>query len=311
MSVITRAETITTSMRPRFEGANIRTWIGFKHLMYLVEESLLAWLREHELGPQRLYHEYGLSLAVTDCSVLLSSLIEIDDEVVAEVSRLASDRFGIVVRRDDDGRARTVLTSRARIALVGEPHVADRLPAPSLVADAVVPAAAALPADRQDLDLGPGASPESALLLGVPGAIYWPWRARYFHCHYSGRVQHSAYVRALEEIVDRYLEARGLSIPRVLADRGWIPVVSRARVQLLREVRMDETVHTVFAVEHVLKSVAYGGRMECYVERGRTLEHVATARILHGYAASGGESAGALVSLDPPVVAALLFEKRP
>ena len=31
--------------RPSYEGANIRTWVGFKHFMYLVEESVLAWLR--------------------------------------------------------------------------------------------------------------------------------------------------------------------------------------------------------------------------------------------------------------------------
>ena len=50
--------------RPRYEGANIRTWIGFKHFMYLVEEAVLHWFRERGLGPQRLYHEYGLGLEI-------------------------------------------------------------------------------------------------------------------------------------------------------------------------------------------------------------------------------------------------------
>ena len=26
---------------PAYEGANIRTWIGFKHFMYLVEQAVL------------------------------------------------------------------------------------------------------------------------------------------------------------------------------------------------------------------------------------------------------------------------------
>ena len=32
-------------MRPRYEGANICTWIGFKHVNYLVEEAVLAHFR--------------------------------------------------------------------------------------------------------------------------------------------------------------------------------------------------------------------------------------------------------------------------
>src|SRR5262249_51880992 len=81
------AGTVTAlTCRPRYEGANIRTWIGFKQFMLLAEEAVLAWFRERGLGPQRLYHEHGLGLEIVDSSVQLPALLEVDDEVRAEVS---------------------------------------------------------------------------------------------------------------------------------------------------------------------------------------------------------------------------------
>jgi len=56
--------TTQTLLRPRFEGANIRTCIGFKHLLYMVEEAILQWFREHGPGPQYLFHEHGLELEI-------------------------------------------------------------------------------------------------------------------------------------------------------------------------------------------------------------------------------------------------------
>src|SRR5688572_27855192 len=42
----TNALTTRTTLRPSFEGTNIRTWIGFKHLMYLAHEAVIDHLRE-------------------------------------------------------------------------------------------------------------------------------------------------------------------------------------------------------------------------------------------------------------------------
>ena len=36
----------TTQLRPRYEGSNICTWIGFKHVNYLVEEAVLEHFRQ-------------------------------------------------------------------------------------------------------------------------------------------------------------------------------------------------------------------------------------------------------------------------
>jgi acyl-CoA thioesterase FadM len=277
--------------RPGFEGANIRTWIGFKHFMYLVEEAVLGWFRERGLGPQRLYHEHGLGLEIVDSSVQLPALLEVDDEVVAEVAEERPGRFSVALRTERGEGDVLVAKGTVVVALVREAGVPVAEPPPEELAALVVPA---IGAGGDDHPPEPGS-----------GTFVWTWRARYFHCHFSDRVQHSAYVRALEEVVERFLDARGLSIRTVLAERGWIPVVSRARVRLVGDARMEETIHTGFTVGEILKDMAYDARMDCWAERDGGLVRVATATILHGYAASRGADAGRLVELDPETRARL------
>ena len=106
-------------------------------------------------------------------------------------------------------------------------------------------------------------------------------------------------------MVDRFLAHRGLSVDRLLTERSWIPVVSRARVQLIEAAHMEETIHTVFTVVDILRGVIFDGRMDCFVQRGDELVPVATAQILHGYAIAAGEGAGGMATLDDEVVHAL------
>jgi acyl-CoA thioesterase FadM len=299
------APPITTLLaRPRYEGANIRTWIGFKHFMYLVEEGVLEWFRERDLGPQRLFHEHGVGLEIVDSSAQLPALLEVDDIVEAQVDAIAPGRFDVRLRIHRAHGSVLGLRGKVTVALVREAAAAPgELPeelAALLREDVTAPGV-----EPDDRVLG-GAGPAETLSAGSAPRLHWPWRARYFHCHFSDRVQHSAYVRALEEVVDRFLEDRGMSIRTLLDERGWIPVVSRARVQLVAAAHMEEIVHTTFTVHEILKDRAFDATMDCHVQRGDRLVHVATARILHGYAASRGENAGALVVLDEPTQARLL-----
>jgi acyl-CoA thioesterase FadM len=304
MATLNETETRTVlTCRPRYEGANIRTWIGFKHFMLLAEEAVLQWFRERGLGPQRLYHEFGLGLEVVDASVQLPALLEVDDEVRAEVVELAPGRFTVTFEASRAGARVLVMRGRLAVALVRErdgPAPPDRV-APLVATDV---AGARTVAEAGDVPIGPGQDVRSLLTPGA-GGLLWSWRAPYFACHFSDRVQHSAYVRALEEVVDRFLFDRGLSIREMLVRRGWIPVVSRARVQLVADAHMEETVHTLFTVTEVLRRTAYDARMDCFVERAGRLVRCATARILHGYALSRGEGAGRLVELDEGTIAAL------
>jgi acyl-CoA thioesterase FadM len=289
---------------PRYEGANIRTWIGFKHLLYLVEESLLRFLRRQGLGPHRLFLEHGVGLQIVDFSVQLPRPVYIDDEITAEVREQTPARYRVTLRALRGSEDPVVVRARVTIALIEEPAAPGSAPLPGRFRAFAVPSTSALGAG-EDIQLAPATDARTALAAAHAGATTWTWRARYFHCHYSDRVQHSAYVRALEEVVDRFLTERGLSVRTMLESRGWVPVVSHARVRLFADAHMEDDIHTCFMAGEIIKDAAYDGRMECYVERGGQLVHVSTGEILHGYVHSDGARAGALVTLDERTKAAL------
>jgi acyl-CoA thioesterase FadM len=133
----------------------------------------------------------------------------------------------------------------------------------------------------------------------------WSWRVPYFYCQFSDRVQHSGFVRVLEEVVDLFLADRGISVGSLLAERGWIPVVSRVRVRLLGAAHMEEVVHTGFRVDEIVRGTMFDGSMHCAVRRDGVMIPVAEGRILHGYAMSRGPDAGRLATLDDTTIAAL------
>jgi acyl-CoA thioesterase FadM len=291
--------TPTVALRPRREGANIRTWIGFKHFMYLAEEAVLEWYRDRGAGPGTLFHRHGLELSIVDSSVQLPVVLDVDDVVDAEVTG-GPDRFTVRLRARRDG-APTVLRGTVSVALLpADPGAGGGTAGPAgLPAEVAAATAPAYPAGRTDL-------PDTGL-AAVPGAggYVWSWRVPYYYCQFSGRIQHAGWVRALEEVVDRFLDERGISVGTLLRERGWIPVVSRARVTQLADVSMEETVHTVFTVVDVLKGVGFDARTDSYLRRDGALVHVATGRILHAYAIAAGPGAGGLATLDDRVAAAL------
>ncbi|MGP3947294.1 alpha/beta fold hydrolase [Streptomyces sp. 7N604] len=297
---------------PRYEGVNIRTWVGFKHFMYLVEEAVLQYFRDRGVGARCLYHRFGLGLEIVDSSVQLPVALEADEQVYATVvsatpkpGKGAPFAVELVVERD--GRTVTALKGKVRVALVTVKDGAGGEPVPAFLEPYVVSDVAALEQPGAvPLPVADGRDPADVLVPAGSGALLWSWRAPYYYCHFSDRLQHSAYVRTLEEVVDRFLHSRGLAVGKLLDERGWIPVVSRARVRLLADVFMEETVHTVFRVEEILKDTMYTARMDCYVRRGDGLERTATGTIMHGYAISRGERAGTVATLDEATQAALL-----
>ncbi len=293
------------SCRPGYEGANIRTWIGFKHFIYLVEQAVLRWMADRGAGARDMFLDHGLGFEIVDCSVQLPAVLEIDDEVRAEVSG-DGPRLAVRLCVVRDGTELTVLRGKLTVALVRERAAAGHQPAPPAVASLEVAGLAEASTVTEPLHRGipAGQRPES-VLAEPPSAFVWSWRAPYYYCHFSDRVQHSGFVRALEEVVDRFLADRGISVARMLRERSWIPVVSRARVQLIEPAHMEETVHTVFRVEDILRGVMFDARMDCFVHRDDRLVHVATAKILHGYAIAAGAGAGGLAELDAGTVALL------
>lgn len=290
---------------PRFEGANIRTWMGFKHFVYLVEEALLDWFRSQGMAPGTLLDDRGAGIALVDMSVRLPNTLGVDDTAQVEVSPVpggvaGSYAFKVKMSVARAGADVTVLKGRARAVLLAA------VDAPGDQAKA----AAGVLADAAEEDATPFQPaldpPFDPAVPDAGGRFCWSWRIPYFYCHHSSRLQHSGYVRALEEVVDRFLADREMSVRKMLDERGWIPVVSRARVQILNDARMEEVLHTVFTVEALLGNATFDGRMDCFVERDGELVQTATASILHGYAGVRGADTGRLATFDDGVRAALL-----
>jgi acyl-CoA thioesterase FadM len=278
-----------TRLRPRYHSANIRTWIGFKQFMNLAEEAVVGWFRDQGVGPATLFHRYGLGLTVVDSSVQLPAVLEVDDDVVAEVAESGAGLFAVRLATERDGELVRVMRGRITVALVRERHATGADEPPAGLAPPVVDG------------IGPFApSPSSRTPRHT-----WTWTVRYPHCHFSDRVAHSAYVAALEEMVDRALAAWGVGVPRMLADRSWIPVVSRARVQLLADAYMDDEIETTFAVDDIVGGRAFDATMRCVAHGPSGTRPVAEAHILHGYAVTAGPLTGTLAELDSATVAAL------
>ena len=299
--------------RPSYEGANIRTWIGFKHFMYLVESAILDHFRQRGVGARELYQRHGLGLEIVDCSVQLPTALEVDDEVAVTVTPAAKQpgqgaAFTAQISVSRDGVPTTALKGRVRVALITEKDAPATDPVPAAVEPFVLPEVA--DGTAEPLAVPAGSTVQDVLAPAGSNAFLWSWRIPYFYCHFSDRLQHSGYVRAMEEVVDRFLCERGLAIGALLAERGWIPVVSRARVRLLADAHMEEIVHTVFTVQDILKDISYTARMDCYVQRGNQLVPTATGTIMHGYAISRGPQAGTVAVLDADTQARLLGGDR-
>jgi acyl-CoA thioesterase FadM len=307
------AATTSAQLRPRYEGSNICTWIGFKHVNYLVEEAVLEHLRQSGLAPGELYERYGLCVDLVDIDTRIMHAFHIDDVAGAEVGPPRGGpqgqlRFAVrlYVQRDQEVQAvaakvRVVLRLDPRgggaesIPAYLQPHVVDRLGADPAGTTVAGDLSAVEVADRDPL----------TVLVDGRNAVGWAWRMPYFYCHYTRRVQMSGYLRLMEEVVDVFLHERGISIRTLLDEQDWIPVVPQSRITILDEALMEETVHTVFTVESVFKDFTYTARMDCYVLRDGVLVPTATGRITHGYAVIENRRDWSLVSFDERMLAGL------
>jgi acyl-CoA thioesterase FadM len=302
---------------PSFEGANIATGIGFKHIMYLLEEAVVQHFRERGLGPQSLYERHGLCLEVVDSDARLLTGINLDDQVRIEVRTeleppLSELTFFVQMYVRRGGKEVKSVSGRVRVLLRRDESTPAETPPPDELAMYV-----SAEINRQHLSSVHGeraASPADAAdeeqlrrHLAPAGANAYAWKRRvpYFYCHYGARLQHSGYLRLLEEVVDRFLADRGISIRTMLEGRRWIPIVTNARVEMLREALMEEDIYTVFTIEKVFKSFTYTGRMDCYVVRGGELLRTATGRITHGYLELRSRQDWSLVSFDDATLGAL------
>lgn len=312
-------------LKPRFEGSNICTWIGFKHVMYCVEEAVLEHFRAQGLAPRPLYEENGLCLEIVNSSVRILHALHMDDSVDIHVipRTKAGDHelvMGIELVVERDGKPVKALT--------GTVNVLFRLD-DSIVTAHAGPARRDPRIDRYtvqriqrgerrsvsglNLSREPGVvSPDVLAALGADqnNCFVWKWHIPYFYCHFNDRMQHSGYLRLMEEVLDLFVAERGISIRTLLENKKWIPVVPQANLQMLDEAMMEETIYTVFTVEDIFKDTTYKSRMDCYVERHGNLVHTASGHITHGYAVVDSRRDWSLVQFDAEVLAALQGKPR-
>jgi acyl-CoA thioesterase FadM len=289
-------DTVLT-VRPRYEGSNICTWIGFKHVNYMIEEAVLTHLRERGRPAGELYERYGLCTDIVHLDTKILHAFHIDDVATAVVrpAPVAGDgRLDLMITLTVERDGATVRAAKAKvgISLRRDPRGWPAEPVPDDLAPLTV--------DRLG-PVVPVAKPEADSIDGLlkdSNGFGWVARMPYFYCHFTERVQMSGYLRQMEEALDLFMADRGASIKRMLDEQNWIPVVPHSSITLLDEAAMEEDLYTVFTVEEVYKRFTFTARMDCYVKRDGVLVPTATGRITHGWALIENRRDWRLVDFD-------------
>ncbi|GAB2461461.1 hypothetical protein [Streptomyces incanus] len=302
-------ETTSVQVRPRYEGSNICTWIGFKHVNYMVEEAVLDHFRQTALPARGLYEEHGLGLDIVGIDTRILHAFHMDDVATAEVVPFTKDAdgtlgFRVTVHVERDGEILKAVTSKVRVSLRIDTYLDSAGEVPEQLARFAVDRLGAGP---EPAPLTPFTSEDTILeeLLEGKNAYGWKWNIPYPYCHFTERLQMSGYLRLMEEGKDRFVADRGISIKTLLDDRRWIPVVPRSEIRILDEAMMEEDLYTTYEVEEVFKDFTYTTRMNWYVVRDGALLKTATGTIVHGYAVIRNRRDWSLENFDQHVLDAL------
>ena len=245
MTLLTDHQTPTstaTTLRPRFEGSNICTWIGFKHVNYVVEEAVLDHFRAAP-GPARASctRRHGLGVDIVDMDTRILHALHMRRRGRRDRARRTRDAerpalqpcgssstatapAGQGGHREGPGRCCAGTTGRRRTP-------ADPPPAGS--SSRPWTRSGGRPGGGRDRRRGIDPVGRGTVTRDGPGglrtgdgpAFAWSWRIPYFYCHFTERLQMSGYLRQMEEVVDLFLAERGISIRTLLDEPDWIPVV--------------------------------------------------------------------------------------
>ncbi|MET9594757.1 hypothetical protein ABZY45_28115 [Streptomyces sp. NPDC006516] len=293
-------EPSSVTLRPPYEGGNINTAIGFKCVNYLLEAAVLDHFRAVGLGASELYLVHGVNFDVAGLETRLHTVLTLDDDVLLEVTPKTKDTdtamvFAVTATVQRDGAPKKAVTSKLRVLLRrdGNVEATEALPEGlqrflvDRLATAEPTALTATPSDDFAGALHRGENsdtdPVLAEIIGDTNAVGWKWRVPYYYCHFTERMQMSGYLRQMEEAKHVFVASRGISIKRMLNERGWIPVVTQCKIHFTDETVMEEDLYTVYTVESVFKDMLYTSRVDFYVVRDGALVRTATGSITHGY----------------------------
>ncbi|ASQ97417.1 hypothetical protein [Streptomyces sp. 11-1-2] len=311
-------ESTTVVLSPGYEGANIGTIIGFKHVNYLVEKAVIAHFRRSGLPVGRLYEEHGLGFDIVDIDSRLQTALIVDDEASVEVTPVTKDdatelAFKVAITVERDGAPKKAVASKVKAVLrhdENDVRMVRRLPVPEGLERFVTariggaePGPAA-PAVTEQLISGACAETDAVLeqLLAGKNAYGWKFRIPYPFVHFFERLQMSGYLRLMEEAKHRFVDARGISIRALLEEKNWIPAVTHSRVTLLDEALLEEDLYVVYTVDNVFKNLLYTSRLDTYVVREGRLVQTSTGTITHAYGVVENGKEGRLVTFDERVL---------
>ncbi|GGW82047.1 hypothetical protein GCM10010503_69130 [Streptomyces lucensis JCM 4490] len=321
-------ETTTVELSPGYEGANIGTIIGFKHVNYLVEKAVIEHFRRSGLPVGRLYEQHGLGFDVTDIDSRLQTALVVDDQASIAVVPTTKDgadalSFKVTITVERDGAPKKAVVSKVSVQLRlddNDVRMLRRLPVPEGL-EAFVTAriggaerGPAAPDVSGDALLSGGCAETDEVLEQLTAgrnAYGWKFRIPYPYVHFFDRLQMSGYLRLMEEAKHRFVDARGISIRGLLAERNWIPAVTHSRVTLLDEALLEEDLYVVYTVEDIFKNLLYTSRLDTYVVRDGHLVQTSTGTITHAYGVVENGSEGRLVTFDDRVLAALAGQDAP
>ncbi|MEC3979484.1 thioesterase family protein [Amycolatopsis sp. H20-H5] len=293
-------EPSSVTLRPSYEGGNINTAIGFKCVNNLLEAAVLDHFRAAGLGATELYLTHGVNFDVVGVETRLHTVLTLDDDVVLEVTPKIRDKddelvFSVTATVQRDGAPKKAVSSKQKVLLRRDTNVLDPAPLPDALSRFVVARIAT--AEPTELSATPSddfygavhrgetadTDPVLAEIMGDSNAFGWKWRIPYYYCHFTERMQMSGYLRQMEEAKHLFVASRGISIKRMLNERGWIPVVTQCKLRFTDEAIMEEDLYTVYTVESVFKDMLYTSRVDYYVVRDGKLVQTATGSITHGY----------------------------
>lgn len=286
------------------EGANIRTWIGFKHFEYVVSDAIAEMLASIGFSSRTLALS-GVRAHVIGSKASLSNVIEcgdditvvLDSERVVDEHHLAFD--ATIINESVKNRA-----LKGTYVVKVESFIEDGLTGSVTPADVMGSFAAG--------ELKNSARPRRGSLAdGVADAedvFAVNWIVPYYYCDSSRYLAYRGHVRAIESVVDDYLTHVGLFIPEILRTRAWIPVVSRYSIDVARDVEMGTVVTTRFRVDEVLGDLAFNGSWSITAPVDGGDQVVASGVIQHGYAFSRGPAAGSMARMNPETIAQIKRE---
>ena len=293
-------------MFPKNEGANVENYIGFKHMTYLMEESIISFLRDLYLSPNILYKKYGIKIIIKSLSIDILKAMNVDDFIEIDIcTSMAVNEF--VIKAYDNNRNSffrgkvgidiELTNKNVRLEVLPE-KVTDFL-------NGILEAKKEESFREKPIE----SNPISDLKMLYRAAFIYSKRIPYYYCNYTRELHHSGYERIIEEAVDLFLENKNLSIKSMLDKKSWIPVVSKSKLCLLNKVEIEDTIYVVFDVKNILFNRLYEADIIFFKVIDNKLLEVAHGEISHGYSDIKEPQNPELVVLDCETLKALKYEK--